>query len=63
MDDYYVIFIYCLGILLVISVISYYQTKNKISENMETSKIQNHIQEDHNVECDGDKCVIKHKQS
>jgi hypothetical protein len=61
MDDYYVIFIYCLGVLLVtsvISVISYYQTKNKISENMETSKIQNHIKEDHNVECDGDKCVI-----
>lgn len=61
MDDYYVIFIYCLGVLLVtsvISVISYYQTKNKISGNMETSKIQNHIKEDHNVECDGDKCVI-----
>jgi hypothetical protein len=30
---------------------------------METSKIQQHIQDDHQVECDGDKCFIKHRQT
>jgi len=30
---------------------------------MKNSEIQQHIEEDHGIECDGDKCFIKHRQT
>jgi phosphoribosyl-AMP cyclohydrolase len=64
MDNNYLYIIGFLGILLVTFVVFYYLRKrSKHLEPMETSKIQQHIQEDHKVECDGDKCFIKHRQT
>ena len=64
MDNNYLYIIGFLGILLVAFVVFYYLRKrSKSLEPMETSQIQQHIQDDHQVECDGDKCFIKHRQT
>lgn len=46
------------GVLLVIVIGFYFFTTNK-TENMENSQIQQHMEEDHGMECDGDKCFVK----
>lgn len=61
MDNNYLYIIGFLGILLVAFVVFYFLKKSKMSESMENNKIQSHIEEDHGVECDGDKCFIKHR--
>lgn len=59
MDNYYLYIVGFLGILLVCFVVFYILRRNKSIETMD--KIQQHMQEDHDVTCDGDKCFIKHK--
>ena len=63
MDNNYLYIVGFLGILLVAFVVFYYLKRSKSLEPMETSQIQHHIQDDHQVECDGDKCFIKHRQT
>ncbi len=68
MDNNYLYIVGFLGILLVAFVVFYYlQKRSKSLENMETSKIEENIQDEHQdehqVECDGDKCFIKHRQT
>ena len=64
MDNNYLYIVGVLGVLLVAFVVFYYlQKRSKSLENMETSKIQQHIQDDHQVECDGDKCFINNRQT
>lgn len=64
MDNDYLYIIGFLSILLVVFVVFYYlQKQSKSLKKTETNKIQQHIQEDHNIECDGDKCFINHRQS
>ena len=54
MDNNYLYIIGFLGIVLVAFVVFYYLRKrSKSLEPMETNKVQQHIQEDHQVECDG----------
>lgn len=63
MDNNYLYIIGFLGILLVSFIIFYFLQKRTNNEQMKNSEIQQHIQEDHNIECDGDKCFIKHRQT
>jgi hypothetical protein len=61
MDNNYLYIIGFLGILLVAFVFYYFTSLRKQTrtlENMESTKIP---QDDHQVECDGDKCFIKPK--
>jgi LPXTG-motif cell wall-anchored protein len=63
MDNNYLYIIGFLGILLVSFIVFYFLKKRTNNEQMKNSEIQQHIQEDHEVECDGDKCFIKHRQT
>ena len=64
MDNNYLYIVGFLGIVLVAFVVFYYLRKRSNSlENMESSKIQQDIQDEPQVECDGDKCFIKHRQT
>lgn len=64
MDNNYLYIIGFLGILLVSFVVFYFLQKKRTNKKEQMkSEIQQHIQEDHNVECDGDKCFIKHRQT
>lgn len=66
MDNNYLYISGFLGIMLVAFIVFYYlKMKNKraTSENMESSKIEEHITEGHGIECDGDKCFFKDSQS
>ena len=67
MDNNYLYIVGFLGIVLVAFVVFYYlkrkQKQNNSLENMESSKIQQDIQDEPKVECDGDKCFIKHRQT
>lgn len=61
MDNNYLYIFGFLGILLVTFVVFYFLQNKK--EPLKTSEIQQHIEEDHNIECNGDKCFIKHRQT
>ena len=69
MDYIYVYIIGYLGILIGVFVFSYYLQKQIgpipiiTSRHIESYQNKEHIQEDHNIECDGDKCFIKHRQT
>lgn len=63
MDNNYLYIFGFFGILLVTFVVFYFLKKYNKKEPLKTSEIQQHIEEDHNVECDGDKCFIKHRQT
>jgi regulatory protein YycI of two-component signal transduction system YycFG len=72
MDNNYLYIVGVLGILLVAFIVFYYlQKRSKSLENIETSKIEENIQDEHQdvhqdvhqVECGGDKCFIKHRQT
>lgn len=65
MDNNYLYIFGVLGFLLVVFIGLYFFKKNKTMENMDTTQIQQHIQQDHNIQnnnmkCDGDKCFINH---
>jgi len=66
MDDNYLYIIGFLGFLLVTFIVYYLFTslrKQPQTENIENTNIQEHVTQDDNIECDGDKCFIKHKDS
>lgn len=63
MDNNYLYIIGFLGILLVTFIVFYFLKKRTNNEQMKNSQIQKHIEQDHDIECDGDKCFIKHRQT
>jgi hypothetical protein len=63
MDNDYLYIVGFFGLVLVSFVVFYFLKKQNKKETMKPSEIQQHIEEDHNVECDGDKCFIKHRQT
>lgn len=63
MDNNYLYIVGFLGILLVTFFVFYCLKKRTNNDQMKNSKIQQHIEDDHGIECDGDKCFIKHRQT
>ena len=62
MDNNYLYIVGFLGLMLVVFVIFYFLQKQKKKDIIKHAEIQQHIEENGNVECDGDKCFIKHGQ-
>ena len=63
-------YLYIVGALALIAVffIFFIYFKSRDSgeikyEGLQNSKIEQHMETDHQVECDGDKCFIKHKET
>ena len=56
MDNYYLFIVGFLGILLVCFVVFYFLKKKGTKEAMDGEQIEQHIQDDHGIKCDGDKC-------
>ena len=65
MDNNYLYIVGFLGILLVTFVVFYFLTslrkKKGTKDSMNGEMIEKHMKEDHEIECDGDKCFIKPK--
>jgi len=65
MDNNYLYIVGFLGILLVAFVVFYFLTslrkKQEAKVSMNGDKLEKHMTEDHGIECDGDKCIIKPK--
>jgi hypothetical protein len=61
-------YLYIVGALALISVIFiffiYFKSRDSDkNEGLENNTMEQHMATDHQVECDGDKCFIKHKQT
>jgi Na+/H+ antiporter NhaD/arsenite permease-like protein len=61
-------YLYVVGALALIAVFFiffiYFKSRDSDkNEGLENSKMEQHIAIDHQVECDGDKCFIKHKET
>ncbi len=61
MDNNYLYIVGFLGILLVVFVVFYFLKKKGTKDSMNGDMLEKHMKEDHNIECDGDKCFIKSK--
>jgi len=60
--------LYIVGVLALIAVFFiffiYFKSRDSgKNEGLQNSKIEQHMETDDQVECDGDKCFIKHKQT
>jgi hypothetical protein len=61
-------YLYIVGALALISAFFiffiYFKSRDSDkNEGLENNKMEQHMATDHQVECDGDKCFIKHKQT
>ena len=63
-------YLYILGALALIAVFFiffiYFKSIDSVEikyDGLQNSKIEQHMETDHQVECDGDKCFIKHKET
>lgn len=66
MDNNYLYIVVFLGIVLVSFVVFYYFSSSQKTTNKNETADTNHVQSDNNdqdIECDGEKCFIKHKQT
>lgn len=61
MDNNYLYIVGFLGILLVAFVGFYFLNQKGSKDLMNGEKLEKHIKEDHDIVCDGDKCIIKPK--
>ena len=62
MDENF-IFIMCILASIAVFFIYFIYFKSKGStEGLENKHIEKHMETDHQVECDGDKCFVKHRQ-
>lgn len=62
MDENFIFIMCILASIAVYFIYCIYFKRKESTEGLENKYIEKHMETDHQVECDGDKCFVKHRQ-